>query len=63
MGAIANPDIFKAYDIRGRYGEDIDASIARLIGRAFVRVISELEAKPAPELRLGLGSRHAPQRT
>jgi len=55
MSAVANPAIFKAYDIRGRYGEEIDAEIAQLIGRAFVRVISELEEKPASELRLGLG--------
>ena len=55
MGAIANPDIFKAYDVRGRYGEDIDASIAKLLGRAFARVIGELEGKPGAELRLGLG--------
>ena len=55
MGAVANPAIFKAYDIRGLYGEQIDAETAELIGRAFVRVISELEGKPAAELRLGLG--------
>jgi phosphomannomutase len=51
----ANPAIFKAYDIRGLYGSDIDADVAREIGRAFVRVIAELEGKPASELRLGLG--------
>jgi phosphomannomutase len=50
-----NPEIFKAYDIRGLYGDEIDASTAVLIGRAFVRVIAELEDKPASELRLGLG--------
>jgi phosphomannomutase len=55
MSAIANPAIFKAYDIRGLYGEDIDAEAAELIGRAFVRVIAQLEAKPASELQLGLG--------
>ena len=55
MGAIANPDIFKAYDIRGLYDTEIDAGVAELIGRSFVRVISELERKPAAELRLGLG--------
>jgi phosphomannomutase len=55
MGAIANPDIFKAYDIRGLYGTELDADTAELIGRAFVRVIAELEGKPASELRLGLG--------
>jgi phosphomannomutase len=53
--SVANPDIFKAYDIRGLYGSDIDAGLAELIGRAFVHVIAELEDKPAGELRLGLG--------
>src|SRR5579884_3944235 len=55
MSAIANPAIFKAYDIRGLYGDEIDAEVATLIGRAFVRVIAEQEGKPAGELRLGLG--------
>ena len=55
MSAIATPGIFKAYDIRGLYGSDIDARTAHLIGRAFARVIAELEDKPASELRLGLG--------
>jgi phosphomannomutase len=55
MSVIANPGIFKAYDVRGVYGEDIDAGGARAIGRAFARVISELESKPTDELRLGLG--------
>jgi phosphomannomutase len=49
------PEIFKAYDVRGVYGSDIDAGAAELIGRAFARVISELEGKPTAELRLGLG--------
>ena len=51
----ANPAIFKAYDIRGIYGEDIDAGIAEQIGRAFAQVIADLEGKPTTELRLGLG--------
>src|SRR5579859_7080851 len=55
MSSLANPAIFKAYDIRGLYGEEIDAEVARLIGRAFARVIAELEHKPTGELRLGLG--------
>ncbi|HTX10026.1 MAG TPA: phosphomannomutase/phosphoglucomutase [Solirubrobacteraceae bacterium] len=55
MSTVANPEIFKAYDIRGLYGSDIDATLARLIGRAFARVIAELEDKPTGELRLGLG--------
>jgi phosphomannomutase len=55
MSAIANPEIFKAYDIRGEAGSELDAELAELIGRAFVRVIAELEDKPGSELRLGLG--------
>jgi phosphomannomutase len=55
MAATAPAGIFKAYDIRGLYGSDIDATTAHLIGRAFVRVIAELEGKPSSELRLGLG--------
>ncbi len=31
-----NPDIFKAYDVRGLYPSDIDEEIVRQIGRAFV---------------------------
>src|SRR3954468_5579619 len=31
--------IFKAYDIRGLYGEEIDAEVAYDVGRAFVRVL------------------------
>jgi phosphomannomutase len=53
--SVANPDIFKAYDIRGLYGSDIDAGLAEQIGRAFAQVIAELEDKPTSELRLGLG--------
>ncbi|HWF34641.1 MAG TPA: phosphomannomutase/phosphoglucomutase, partial [Solirubrobacteraceae bacterium] len=53
--AVLSPDIFKAYDIRGLYGSDIDEQSAELIGRAFARVIADLEGKPTGELRLGLG--------
>ena len=55
MSAIADPSIFKAYDIRGIYGTQLDAAAAEEIGRAFVRVIAELEGRPQADLRLGLG--------
>ena len=55
MSALGNPSIYKAYDIRGVYGEDIDASVAHDIGRAFTRVIAGMADKPASELTLGLG--------
>ncbi|MEN3282104.1 MAG: phosphomannomutase, partial [Solirubrobacteraceae bacterium] len=48
-------EIFKAYDIRGLHGEQIDADVAEEIGRAFVRVLAGLAGKPAGELRIGLG--------
>lgn len=48
-------EIFKAYDIRGIHGEQLGPEAAELIGRAFARVIGELEGKPTSALRLGLG--------
>jgi len=53
--ALGHPGIFKAYDIRGVYGQEIGASTALEIGRSFTRVIGALEGKPTTELRLGLG--------
>ncbi len=50
-----NPGIFKAYDIRGIYGEEMDEGVAYDIGRAFVRVLARLRDKPAGDLRVGLG--------
>jgi phosphomannomutase len=55
MSALGNSSIYKAYDVRGVYGEDIDASVAHDIGRAFTRVISGMAGKPAAALTLGLG--------
>jgi phosphomannomutase len=55
MGATLSAEIFKAYDIRGLYGEQIDADLAERIGRAFVNVLSGLAGKPVSELRVGLG--------
>jgi phosphomannomutase len=55
MPCTPTPDIFKAYDIRGLYGEQIDGPIAEQIGRAFARVLSALSGKPISELRVGLG--------
>jgi phosphomannomutase len=48
-------EIFKAYDIRGIHGDQLGPDAAELIGRAFARVIGQLEGKPTSELRLGLG--------
>jgi len=55
VGARVDPEIFKAYDIRGLYGEQIDADLAEQIGRAFVRVLGTLAGKPTAGLRVGMG--------
>lgn len=48
-------EIFKAYDIRGLYGEQIDGDVAEQIGRAFARVLGQLSGRPTSELGVGLG--------
>jgi phosphomannomutase len=48
-------EIFKAYDIRGLYGEQIDGDVAEAVGRAFAHVLSDLGGTPTNELRIGLG--------
>jgi phosphomannomutase len=50
-----DPDIFKAYDIRGIYGEQLDGDGAEQIARAFAHVLADLRGKPTHELRVGLG--------
>ena len=40
------PEIFKAYDVRGLYGEQIDGDVAEEVGRAFARVLAGLAGKP-----------------
>ena len=47
--------IFKAYDVRGLYGEQIDGDVAEQVGRAFARVLGGLRGKPTSDLRVGLG--------
>jgi phosphomannomutase len=42
--------IFKAYDVRGLYGDEIDGDVAYDVGRAFARVLD-----PARPCRIGLG--------
>src|ERR671921_1450706 len=48
-------EIFKAYDVRGLFGEQIDGDVAEQVGRGFARVIGDLSGKPVSDLRLGLG--------
>jgi phosphomannomutase len=53
--ALAPPGIFKAYDIRGLHGAEMDETTALAIGRAFARVLARLRGKEPGELRIGLG--------
>ena len=49
----APAEIFKAYDVRGLYGDQIDDDVAYAVGRAFARVLADLSG--TSELRVGLG--------
>jgi phosphomannomutase len=49
-----DPAVFKAYDIRGIYGEQIDGDGAEEIGRAFARVLAELAGKQTQDLGVAL---------
>jgi phosphomannomutase len=48
-------EIFKAYDVRGLYGDQIDGDVAEQVGRAFARVLADLRGKATGALRIGLG--------
>ena len=47
--------IFKAYDVRGIYPDQMDEALAYRIGRGFARVLSDLQDVPAGELRVAVG--------
>jgi phosphomannomutase len=49
------PGIFKAYDVRGLYGEEMDGEVGHLLGRAFARVLARLTGVDTSALRVGLG--------
>src|SRR5919198_3504453 len=47
--------IFKAYDVRGKYPDQMDEDLAYRIGRAFPRVLEALEGTPVAEQRIAVG--------
>src|ERR1700739_2700571 len=55
MAVALDPGIFKAYDVRGIYGEQFDGDLAEQIGRAFARVLASLSGKPVESLMIGIG--------
>jgi phosphomannomutase len=50
-----DPSIFKAYDVRGTYPGQMDEQLAYRIGRAFPRVLSQLQDIPVHELQVAVG--------
>jgi phosphomannomutase len=55
MGGPVDPSIFKAYDVRGLYPDQMDEELAYRIGRGFARVLSQLQDVPTGELRVAVG--------
>ena len=51
---MVDPSIFKAYDVRGLYPDQMDEDVAYRIGRAFARVLGDLEGKPVGNLRVAI---------
>jgi phosphomannomutase len=47
--------IFKAYDIRGIFPDELGPDLAEQIGRAYARVISQLSGTPTDQLKLAVG--------
>jgi phosphomannomutase len=47
--------IFKAYDVRGIYPDQLGEDIAYRVGRAFARVIADMEGAQPSELTLAVG--------
>jgi len=50
-----DPSIFKAYDVRGIHGEQLDENLAYRIGRAFARVLADMQDSSPDRLRLAIG--------
>jgi phosphomannomutase len=53
--SVVDPSIFKAYDVRGIYPDQMDEKLAYRIGRGFARVLSDLQDTPVPDLRVAVG--------
>src|SRR5260221_14742944 len=52
MALTLNPDIFKAYDVRGTYPDQIDEQAARAIGAAFVAYLKAGRIAVGRDMRL-----------
>jgi phosphomannomutase len=52
---VIDQSIFKAYDVRGTYPDQMDERLAYRIGRAFPRVLADLQGGSASEQRVAVG--------
>jgi phosphomannomutase len=52
---VVDPSIFKAYDVRGTYPDQMDEQLAYRIGRAFPRVLAQLQGGEAANQRVAVG--------
>jgi phosphomannomutase len=52
---VIDPSIFKAYDVRGLAGDEIDENVAYRVGRGFARVLAGMYDTEPGSLRLALG--------
>jgi phosphomannomutase len=50
-----SPEIFKAYDVRGIYPDQIDDDVAYRLGRAFARVLRDLRGGGEEQLAVAVG--------
>ncbi|MGH2979391.1 MAG: phosphomannomutase/phosphoglucomutase [Solirubrobacterales bacterium] len=50
-----SPEIFKAYDVRGIYPDQIDDDVAHRIGRGFARVLRDLRGAGERQLHVAVG--------
>jgi phosphomannomutase len=50
-----DPSIFKAYDVRGLYPDQMDEELAYRLGRGFALVLSQLQDVPVRDLRVAVG--------
>jgi len=52
---MTDPSIFKAYDVRGTYPDQMDEALAYRIGRAFPLVLADLQGNPPEEQTIAVG--------
>jgi phosphomannomutase len=50
-----SPAIFKAYDVRGTYPDQIDEGVAYRVARGFARVLADLQGREPAGLRIAVG--------